>query len=66
MGLFVKCHLKLHIDIILHYITLSSDFFYISLQKRKKLWSLCNSVTDLQKIWHNDAEWSLSALTFKN
>jgi len=23
-------------------------------------------VTDLQKIWHNDAEWSLSALTFKN
>ena len=37
MGLFVKCHLKLHIDIILHYITLSSDFFIFHYKNAKKL-----------------------------
>jgi len=30
--------------------------FYISLAKREKLRYLCNTTTDLHKIWHNDAE----------
>ena len=30
--------------------------FYISLAKREKSRYLCNTTTDLHKIWHNDAE----------
>ena len=43
---------------------------YISLEKHKKLQYLCNSVTDLHKIWHDKAERvcqvDLSALAVNN
>ena len=30
--------------------------FYISLRKQEKSWYLCNSTTNLHKIWHGNAE----------
>ena len=36
---------------------LQVNFFNISLRKREKSRYLCIGMTDLHKIWHNDAEW---------
>jgi len=32
------------------------DFFYISLEKWEKLRYLCNGMSEIHKIWHDDAE----------
>ena len=49
MGLFVKCHLKLHIDIILHNITLSSDFFLYFTTKTQKNCDLSATVLPISR-----------------